>query len=181
MVARKKAKSKVVTRKKKPAKRPLAAAIRRKRPSPRPSGGAVQTRVAVPTPAADVPSFFRLNIEVGNLDEAEKFYGELFGVEGRRQRGSRIYFNAGPVALQVVDVSIGGIPHPAAKALYFTVQDLDAIHARAKSLDALSTELVHGEPGGEIAVRPWGERSFYAEDPWGNPLCFVQQDTTYSG
>lgn len=47
---------------------------------------------------------------------------------------------------------------------------------------ALATkEHVHGEPGGEISVRPWGERSFYAEDPWGNPLCFVQTVTTYPG
>jgi hypothetical protein len=29
-------------------------------------------------------------------------------------------------------------------------------------------------------VRPWGERSFYAEDPWKNPLCFVEEGTVYS-
>jgi hypothetical protein len=28
---------------------------------------------------------------------------------------------------------------------------------------------------------PWGERSFYAEDPWGNPLCFVEEGTFYRG
>jgi hypothetical protein len=55
------------------------------------------------------------------------------------------------------------------------------VHARAKKLGWLSKERVHGEPGGEISVRPWGERSFYAEDPWGNPLCFVQTGTTYPG
>jgi hypothetical protein len=30
-------------------------------------------------------------------------------------------------------------------------------------------------------VRPWGERSFYAEDEWQNPLCFVEAGTTYPG
>jgi len=130
---------------------------------------------------ADVPSFFRLNVEVGNLDEAARFYGTLFGVQGRVQAGSRCYFDCGPVTLQVLDVSSSGRPHPAAKALYFTVRDLDAVFARARTLSCLSKEEVHGEPGGEISVRPWGERSFYAEDPWQNPLCFVEAGTVYPG
>lgn len=131
--------------------------------------------------AADVPSLFRLNIEVGNLDEAASFYGKLMNLEGRRQAGSRVYFNCGPVTLQVVDVSAGGEPHPAAKALYFTVNDLDAIFERAKELDCLSVGDVHGAAGGGISVRPWGERSFYVEDPWKNPLCFVEAGTIYPG
>jgi catechol-2,3-dioxygenase len=133
------------------------------------------------TPGADVPSLFRLNVEVGNLDEAARFYGKLMGTEGRRQAGARCYFDCGQVTLQVVDVSSMGKPHPAAKALYFTVKDLDAIHARAKALRCLSRELVHGDPGGAIRVRPWGERSFYAEDAWANPLCFVEAGTLYPG
>jgi predicted enzyme related to lactoylglutathione lyase len=132
---------------------------------------------------ADVPSLFRINIEVGNLDEADRFYGELLGQKGRRQAGSRVYFNAGPVTLQVVDVaSMGkGVPHPAAKALYFLVRDLDAAFKRAEALGCLSRDMVHGVRGGAIAVRPWGERSFYAEDKWLNPLCFVEEGTTYPG
>ncbi len=130
---------------------------------------------------SDVPNFFRLNIEVGNLDEAADFYGTLLGTEGRRQAGSRCYFTCGTVTLQVVDVSSFASPHPAAKALYFTVRDLDAIYERAKALDCLSDEDVHGSPGGSISVRPWGERSFYAEDKWSNPLCFVEEGTIYPG
>lgn len=129
----------------------------------------------------DTPQFFRLNIEVGNLDRAAAFYGTLLGLDGRRQAGSRCYFTCGAVTLQVVDVSAAGTPHPAAKALYFTVHDLDAIFERAKSLDCLSREDVHGASGGSISVRPWGERSFYAEDPWANPLCFVEAGTIYPG
>src|SRR5262245_48648490 len=87
---------------------------------------------------ADVPSLFRLNVEVGNLDQAAEFYGKLFAIEGRKQAGSRCYFTCGPVTLQVVDVSAGGRPHPAAKALYFTVRDLDAVFERAKALGCLS-------------------------------------------
>src|SRR5262249_30605915 len=130
---------------------------------------------------ADVPALFRINVEVGNIDEAAEFYGKLFGIVGRKQAGSRCYFTCGAVTLQVVDVSSVAKPHPAAKALYFLVDDLDAVHARAKALGCLSREKVHGVSGGEISVRPWGERSFYAEDKWENPLCFVEAGTVYGG
>src|SRR5215813_972364 len=130
---------------------------------------------------SDVPSLFRINVEVGDLDQAAEFYSKLFGFEGRKQAGSRCYFTCGPVTLQVLDVSSVGKPHPAAKALYFTVKDLDAVFARAKELDCLSREDVHGVSGGNISVRPWGERSFYAEDKWNNPFCFVEARTIYPG
>jgi catechol 2,3-dioxygenase-like lactoylglutathione lyase family enzyme len=130
---------------------------------------------------ADVPSLFRINVEVGNLEQAADFYGKLLGLEGRKQAGSRCYFTCGPVTLQVVDVSSVGKPHPAAKALYFTVKDLDAVFARAKTLGCLSRNDVHGVSSNIISVRPWGERSFYVEDQWQNPLCFVEAGTVYPG
>lgn len=129
----------------------------------------------------DVPQFFRLNVEVGNLDQAINFYSTLLGVQGRKQPGARSYFECGPVTLSVIDVSSSGTPHTAAKALYFTVKNLEAAFERAKDLGCLSQESVHDAPGGGIVVRPWGERSFYAEDPWGNPLCFVEEGTVYTG
>ena len=49
----------------------------------------------------DVPQFFRLNIEVGDLKSAISFYTKLLGIEGRGQAGSRCYFECGPVTLQV--------------------------------------------------------------------------------
>jgi catechol 2,3-dioxygenase-like lactoylglutathione lyase family enzyme len=127
---------------------------------------------------SDVPELFRINVEVGDLAKAADFYGRLLGGAGRLQAGSRCYFTCGAVTLQVVQTAR---PHPAAKALYFTVRDLDAVHARAKALKCLSSDDVHGTSGGEIVVRPWGERSFYAADPWDNPLCFVEAGTVYPG
>jgi catechol 2,3-dioxygenase-like lactoylglutathione lyase family enzyme len=135
----------------------------------------------MPAKKKDVPQFFRLNVEVGDLDKAIHFYSTLLGVEGRKQPGSRVYYECGPVTLQVVDVSSVGKPHIAAKALYFTVKDLKPIFERATSLGSLSRESVHDAPGGGIVVRPWGERSFYVEDPWKNPLCFVEEGTVYTG
>ena len=133
------------------------------------------------TASSDVPRFFRLNIEVGDLKAAISFYTRLLGIEGRKQAGSRCYFECGPVTLQVLDVSSERQPHTAAKALYFTVDNLETVYERAKALQCLSSGEVHDAPGGGIVVRPWGERSFYAEDPWKNPLCFIEEGTVYTG
>jgi catechol-2,3-dioxygenase len=132
-------------------------------------------------PAMDVPQFFRLNIEVGDLQSAISFYTSLMGIQGRKQAGSRCYFECGPVTLQVLDVSSERQPHPAPKALYFTVNNLEEVYERAKSLKCLSAEDVHEAPANGIVVRPWGERSFYVQDPWKNPLCFVEEGTVYTG
>ena len=121
---------------------------------------------------------FRINIEVGDIDRAADFYSTILATEGRPQMGSRCYFGAGAVTLQVVQADD---PQLAAKALYFEVADLDLFHQRAEQLDCLASELVHGMPAGQPIVRPWGERSFYASDPWGNPLCFVEAGTIYQG
>ena len=121
---------------------------------------------------------FRLNVEVRDLNEAAGFYGALLGVEARLQAGSRCYVAAGDVTLQVVQVAE---PQLLPKALYFVVDDLAAVHARARDLGCLSQEMVHGTPAGEPTVRPWGENSFYADDPTGNPLCFVEAGTIYAG
>jgi predicted enzyme related to lactoylglutathione lyase len=125
-----------------------------------------------------IPRLFRLNVEVGDIEQAASFYAALLAIEGRPQAGSRCYFAAGPVTLQVVQVEA---PHSAAKALYFAVHDIDEVHRRAAGLDCLAGDMVHGKPAGEPVVRPWGERSFYAADPWGNPLCFVDEGTIYAG
>jgi len=136
---------------------------------------------AKPGSAADVPQFFRLNVEVGDLQSAISFYTTLMGIQGRKQAGSRCYFECGPVTLQVLDVSSSHEPHPAPKALYFTVNNLEEVYERAKSLKCLSAEDVHEASGSGIVIRPWGERSFYVQDPWKNPLCFVEEGTVYAG
>jgi len=129
----------------------------------------------------DTPQLFRITVEVADLAAANEFYTKLLGIEGRALPGSRVYFDCGAVIVSVLDVSAARTPHPAAKALYFSVRDLDAAFARAQALGCLSQENVHDAPGGGIVVRPWGERSFYAVDPWGNPLCFIEEGTIYRG
>jgi len=130
----------------------------------------------------DMPKLFRLILQVGNLDQAVEFYSNLLGVPGRKVGGSRAYFDCGSVILAVLDPTPGGKSAvPNADDIYFSVRDLEPFHARAQALGCLSEEKVHDASGGEIVTRPWGERSFYAEDPWGNGLCFVDEKTLFTG
>jgi hypothetical protein len=129
------------------------------------------------------PTLYRIILQVDNLDRAEEIYGQLLGDRGRRiPRGSRHYIDCGPVILALVDVSVENIqPKPLPDYIYFAVDDVDAVHERARELDCLSTDDVHGANAGEVVRRPWGERSFYAHDPWGNGLCFVDENTLFTG
>ena len=88
--------------------------------------------------------------EIARLEE-----DDVFGAP-RPQPGARVYLNVGPVTLQVVAVPN---PHPAAKALYFAVADLDAVHARAEDLGCLAAGDVHGTPAGQpVGRRPGAPR-----------------------
>ena len=126
---------------------------------------------------------FRIILQVDDLDKAEEFYGKLLGDRGRRiPYASRHYIDCGPVILALVDPAIDGeTAKPLPDKIYFAVGALEAVHARATQLDCLSSEDVHGDSAGEIVVRPWGERSFYVFDPWGNGLCFVDDKTLFTG
>jgi catechol 2,3-dioxygenase-like lactoylglutathione lyase family enzyme len=130
----------------------------------------------------DVPKLYRIILQVSDLERAASFYARLLGVQGRSIRGARHYFDCGPVIVALVDpTEEGERAAPNADYVYFSVRDLEAIHARAKELGCLSREEVHGDAAGEIVVRPWGERSFYAADPFGNKLCFVDAGTLFTG
>lgn len=129
------------------------------------------------------PKLFRIILQVGDLDKAAEFYSKLLGDEGRRiPRASRHYFDCGPVILALVDPTTGGeAAMPLPDYIYFAVGDLEQVYARATELNCLSLEDVHGASAGEIATRPWAERSFYVNDPWGNGLCFVDDTTLFTG
>jgi len=130
----------------------------------------------------DVPVLFRVTLQVKDLEQAAAFYAKLLGAAGREIRGSRHYFDCGPVILAILDPTAGGEkPKPNPDVVYFSVQDLDAVFERSKALKCLSKEQFHDQEAGVIVKRPWGERSFYAEDPSGNTLCFVDAKTLFTG
>jgi catechol 2,3-dioxygenase-like lactoylglutathione lyase family enzyme len=129
---------------------------------------------------------FRVLLPAKNLQQSKRFYESILGARGRRVAGGRIYFDCGPVILGILDYSSVArkkLPIPT-EALYLADDDLEATYRRAKRLGCLAPGLIHNDPSnpaGEIVVRPWGERSFYASDPSGNPLCFVDPRTLFTG
>ena len=116
-------------------------------------------------------------VPVSGLETATAFYSRLLGTPGRGVGGGRHYFDCGPVILALLDNK----KPPNSDSIYFAVSDLEEIHARARELGCLSQESVHGASAAEMIVRPWGERSFYAFDPFGNGLCFVDETTVFTG
>jgi uncharacterized glyoxalase superfamily protein PhnB len=126
---------------------------------------------------SDVSSIFRVFVPVSDSTKADAFYQRLFDMEGRSIHGGRRYFDCGPVIFAVIENNGA----PIGDHIYFSTPDLDAVFARAMELGCLEQDEVHGSPSGEIHVRPWGERSFYCRDPFGNGLCFVDERTVFTG
>ena len=122
------------------------------------------------------PKVFRIFIPVSDLAAAVKFYSQLLGMEGQSIRGGRHYFDCG-IILAIVENN----GPPIADHIYFSVADIEKFFERAKGLGCLESAEVHGEAAGEIVERPWGERSFYARDPFANGLCFVDEKTLFTG
>jgi uncharacterized glyoxalase superfamily protein PhnB len=127
--------------------------------------------------AENTPSIFRIFVPVTDFDKAVAFYQELFATEGRIIHRGRQYFDCGPVIFAVIE----NHGSPIADHIYFSVPNLEAVFTRAKKLECLERSDVHESPSDEIAMRPWGERSFYARDPFGNGLCFVDETTLFTG
>jgi len=128
---------------------------------------------------------YRVILPVDSLDVAVRFYADLLDDAGMRISPGRHYFRCGEVTLAVYDPAADGdarTPRPNFDHVYFAVDDLETVFARAQRLGGLSKEVGDGGlPMGEIARRPWGERSFYLQDPFGNPLCFVDAASIFTG
>ncbi len=131
----------------------------------------------------EAPRLYRVVIQVSDLEKATDFYSRLLGVSGKRVSPERHYYDCGSVLLGVFGPGRDGDSkaRPTPDYLYFSVPDLEAAHARARELDCLSKEVSHVSNPGDIVTRPWGERSFYALDPFENKLCFVDEATIFTG
>lgn len=120
---------------------------------------------------------FRVFIPVTDYDAAVKYYSALFADGGRMIHRGRHYFDVGSVIIAVIEND----GSPISDHLYFAVPDIENYFDRSSALGGLEEDSVHGSPSGEIHVRPWGERSFYCRDPFGNGLCFVDETTLFTG
>lgn len=128
---------------------------------------------------------FRVILPVSDIEQAAKFYAAILGVPGTRVSDGRHYFDCGGVILACFSPRDDGDPEeprPNPDHLYFSVDNLEATYAACKNAGATFAEgEVHGDPAGQIALRPWGERSFYLKDPFGNPTCFVGRGSEFTG
>ena len=129
---------------------------------------------------------YRVILPVSDIDRAASFYTAVLGSPGRRVSPGRHYFECEGTILACFDPRADGDGYPAKpnpEPLYFAVSDLPSTYQSCKGAGAaFATESPPGVgPLGQIAKRPWGEESFYATDPFGNPLCFVSSTSVFTG
>jgi predicted enzyme related to lactoylglutathione lyase len=120
---------------------------------------------------------FRVILPVSDIEAAAAFYGRILNDPGRRISPGRHYFACGSTILACFDPRADGDPwdaRPNPDYLYFAVADLDDAAARVRAEAGAVIDR-------EIATQPWGERSFYCRDPFGNRLCFVDERTLFTG
>ncbi|MFV3129689.1 VOC family protein [Niveispirillum sp. KHB5.9] len=119
---------------------------------------------------------FRIILPVASIEEAAGFYAALLAQPGQRVSPGRHYFDLGQLILACYDPAAdgdGGPVRPLPEPVYFAVHGLDDFHARAQGAGAVME--------GGVETRAWGEHSFYCRDPFGNPLCFVEAGTEFTG
>jgi len=121
---------------------------------------------------------YRIILPVGDIDKADKFYSQILKQKGIRVSSGRHYFNLGGTILACYDPKADGDEQGNWKFhdnqyIYISVTDLESIRNEMKKFDCKSL--------GEIEKKPWGEILFYANDPFGNPICFVDENTLFIG
>lgn len=119
---------------------------------------------------------FRVILPVPSITAAAVFYAAVLEQPGVRISPGRHYFGCGGVILACFDPRADGDSWdatPIPDHVYLAVDDLDSYYRR-----------VSDQPNGTIRrpieTQPWGERSFYCADPFGNKLCFVDERTLFT-
>lgn len=121
-------------------------------------------------------TLYRVILPVGAIEDAVRFYTRILGQPGERVSPGRHYFDCGAI-LACYDPRADGDgfdARPNPDHVYLAVDDLESAFELARTAGPEWIEK-------EIETRPWGERSFYLKDPFGNPLCFVQAGTEFTG
>ena len=120
---------------------------------------------------------FRVILPVSSIEEAAVYYSAVLEQTGMRISPGRHYFGCGGTILACFDPRADGDPwdaKPNPDHVYFAVDDLDGCFQRVRGC-------TNGSIQRPIETQPWGERSFYCTDPFGNKLCFVDQRTVFTG
>jgi catechol 2,3-dioxygenase-like lactoylglutathione lyase family enzyme len=129
---------------------------------------------------------YRVIVPVTDIEAARSFYETVLGIAGKSVSPGRCYFDCEGTILACFDPRADGdgyTAQPNPEPLYLAVSDLPGAYEACKTAGATFSEesSAHMGPLGEIATRPWGEESFYLQDPFGNRLCFVTRGTEFTG
>jgi len=119
---------------------------------------------------------FRVILPVNSVEKAAGFYAAVLEMEGERVSPGRHYFACEGTILACYDAAADGDPPgagPNPEHVYFAVDDLEGCLRRCRDAGCRRLDAT-------IETRPWGERSFYAEDPFGNKICFVDRPTMFT-
>ncbi|RXI96420.1 VOC family protein [Anaerobacillus alkaliphilus] len=120
---------------------------------------------------------YRVILPVSDIEEATVFYRKLLNIEGKRVSTGRHYFDCDGTILACFDPKADGDNYeaqPNPDYIYISVANLEEIFEKVCQWN---TALVKAT----IKVQPWGEKSFYMKDPYGNPICFVDEKTVFRG
>ncbi|MFP4003041.1 MAG: VOC family protein [Alphaproteobacteria bacterium] len=129
---------------------------------------------------------YRVIVPVADIEKAAAFYGQILDMPGERVSPGRHYFDCGGTVLACYDPVAdgdGGEARPLPDHIYLSTDDIEGAFEACREAGAIfpETEVQGAGHLGRIETRPWGERCFYAEDPFGNPLCFVDSGTVFTG
>jgi predicted enzyme related to lactoylglutathione lyase len=127
---------------------------------------------------------YRVILPVSDIEAAARFYGAVLGEPGRRVSNGRHYFGTGVTGGAILACYSPGDDGDAPKYgdtwrqhplqyVYFSVDDLE--DARTRCVEAGATNVTR------IEAMPWGETMFYAQDPFDNPISFVQAGSEFTG
>ena len=114
----------------------------------------------------------RVTLPVGDIERATTFYGRVLHSPGRRVSAGVHQFQCGAAALVCRDPRAEGEGRDAApntEPVWLAVPDLENHFARTRTAGCREI--------GVIETAPSGERWFRARDPFGNPVCFVEEKT----
>ena len=119
---------------------------------------------------------YRVIVPVTDLEIAQVFYASILEMPGSRVSPERHYFDCEGTILVCYDPKMYKekatfTPNP--ENIYIAVDHLQSSFDRCSSAGATITA--------KIQSYPWGETSFYFDDPFGNKICFVDRNTKFTG
>ncbi|QOR67924.1 VOC family protein [Cytobacillus suaedae] len=120
---------------------------------------------------------YRVIIPVSDINLATLFYQKVLNLEGNRVSDGRHYFDCGGTILACFDPKADGDEfeaRPNPDHVYLATVNLEETYTNIKNWNA---SLIV-DP---INTQPWGEKTLYVKDPFGNPLCFVDEKTVFTG